>query len=410
MVAPDILSSFAAILLDMNGTFMFREDRFGPDQDFAATYRALGGRRLAAELVQGIVGRCCETLGTIYDDPARCDSFPQVRDTLRVLPEARGVPESELDLLEAALAQHELGRVSDPYAAALQRLARTHRLGLVANILSRKDLWLRELTRAGVLDLFAVTVFSSDGSSIKPSRRLFDQALTALAVPRSAVIFVGDSLRCDIGGAAGAGLATVWIDRQGLGRQADGPQPDYVVRDLLELLGAQVATRAMSDSFTVRTATVADAPILARHRAEMFRDMGVLPEHLLDVLVDASRRYFEEAIPSGEYVGWLAARAAPASEIIAGAGLQLRRVLPHPDPGGRAIALGPQGVVLNVYTEPAWRRRGLAALLMRHVLDWAGAHGITSLVLHASRDARGLYEKLGFVPTNEMRFAGQRQS
>ncbi len=166
----------------------------------------------------------------------------------------------------------------------------------------------------------------------------------------------------------------------------------------------------MSDSFTVRTATVADAPILARHRAEMFRDMGVLPEHLLDVLVDASRRYFEEAIPSGEYVGWLAARATPASEIIAGAGLQLRRVLPHPDPGGRAIALGPQGVVLNVYTEPAWRRRGLAALLMRHVLDWAAAHGITSLVLHASRDARGLYEKLGFVPTNEMRFAGQRQS
>ncbi|HEY6208532.1 MAG TPA: GNAT family N-acetyltransferase [Gemmatimonadales bacterium] len=163
----------------------------------------------------------------------------------------------------------------------------------------------------------------------------------------------------------------------------------------------------MSDSFTVRRATVADAPILARHRAAMFRDMGVLPEHLLDVLVDASRRYFEEAIPSGEYVGWLAARAMPASDIIAGAGLQLRRVLPHPDPGGRAIALGPQGIVLNVYTEPAWRRRGLAALLMRQVLDWAAAHGITNLVLHASPDARALYKKLGFVPTNEMRFAGQ---
>ncbi len=64
----------------------------------------------------------------------------------------------------------------------------------------------------------------------------------------------------------------------------------------------------MSDSFTVRTATVADAPILARHRAEMFRDMGVLPERLLDVLVDASRRYFEEAIPSGEYAGLPLAR------------------------------------------------------------------------------------------------------
>lgn len=38
MVAPDILSPFAVVLLDMNGTFMFREDRSGPDQDYAATY------------------------------------------------------------------------------------------------------------------------------------------------------------------------------------------------------------------------------------------------------------------------------------------------------------------------------------------------------------------------------------
>jgi len=61
MVAPDILSPFAVVLLDMNGTFMFREDRFGPDQDYAATYRALGGRRLAAELVQAIMAACHET-------------------------------------------------------------------------------------------------------------------------------------------------------------------------------------------------------------------------------------------------------------------------------------------------------------------------------------------------------------
>jgi GNAT superfamily N-acetyltransferase len=166
----------------------------------------------------------------------------------------------------------------------------------------------------------------------------------------------------------------------------------------------------MSDSFTVRTATVVDAPTLARHRAEMFRDMGVLPEPLFEVLVDASRRYFEEAIPSGEYLGWLASPTTASSEIIAGAGLQLRRVLPHPDPRRGDVALGRQGVVLNVYTERAWRRRGLAAPLMQHVLNWATANGVTSLVLHASHDARSLYEKLGFVPTNEMRFAGQPQS
>ena len=105
----------------------------------------------------------------------------------------------------------------------------------MANILSRKGPWLDEFARAGVLELFATTVFSSDGRSIKPSRKLFDRALDALTTPRSEVLFVGDSLRCDIGGAAAAGLATVWIDRRSRGLQAGDPQPTFMIRDLLEL-------------------------------------------------------------------------------------------------------------------------------------------------------------------------------
>jgi FMN phosphatase YigB (HAD superfamily) len=236
VAAPDILSPFAAVLLDMNGTLMFGGDRFGPDQDYAATYRTLGGSRLATEVIHGIIATCYETMGQIYNDPERCDSFPRVLDTLRTLPHAKGLDERELKLLEGVIAQHELGQVPDPYAVSLRSLARSHPLGLVANILSRKEIWLQEFKRAGVLDLFAVTVFSSDGSSIKPSRKLFDQAVGALPVPRSEIVFVGDNLRCDIGGAAGAGLATVWIDRAGSGRQVGDPQPDFVVRDLLELI------------------------------------------------------------------------------------------------------------------------------------------------------------------------------
>lgn len=84
-------------------------------------------------------------------------------------------------------------------------------------------------------------------------------------------------------------------------------------------------------------------------------------------------------------------------------------MLPRPDTGGRELVGGPQGLILNVYTEPAWRRRGLAVLLMQRVLDWAAANGVKSLVLHASNDGRPLYEKLGFTATNEMRYAGNRR-
>jgi len=236
VTTPDILSRFGAVLLDMNGTLMFGGDRFGPDQDYAATYRSLGGSRLAPEVVQAAIAACHETMERIYNDPTRCDSFPRVMDTLRTLPHTQALDDQELRLLEGVIAQHERGQVPDTYAAFLQNLARSHPLGLVANILSRKDLWLKEFKRAGVLDLFNITVFSSDSSSMKPSRKLFDQAVGALpALPRAEIVFVGDSLRCDIAGAAGAGLATVWIDRDGSGRRPGDPQPDFVVRDLLEL-------------------------------------------------------------------------------------------------------------------------------------------------------------------------------
>lgn len=160
--------------------------------------------------------------------------------------------------------------------------------------------------------------------------------------------------------------------------------------------------------FLIRPTTLADAPVIARHRAEMFRDVGTLPDALYDELVDASRRYFETAMPSGEYVGWLAAPAAAPETIIAGVGVQLRTVLPHPAPGGHALLFGPDALVVNVYTERGWRRRGVAKLLMQQILEWAPQHGVDRLVLYASTEGRPLYEQLGFAATNEMRWMSPR--
>jgi len=67
---------------------------------------------------------------------------------------------------------------------------------------------------------------------------------------------------------------------------------------------------------------------------------------------------------------------------------------------------GPQALVMNVFTERAWRRRGVGEALMREVLRWCRANGVDSVVLHASEDGRPLYWNLGFTPTNEMRYEG----
>jgi len=134
--------------------------------------------------------------------------------------------------------------------------------------------------------------------------------------------------------------------------------------------------------------------------------MGTLRGDAYQAMLTAAQSYFERAIPAGEYHGWLATPPDRPREIIAGAGVLLTTLLPTPAGGGTDVSRGPQGLIMNVFTEKGWRRRGLATLLVRHVLGWARERGVARLVLHASDEGRPLYLGLGFVENNEMRYAG----
>jgi GNAT superfamily N-acetyltransferase len=154
----------------------------------------------------------------------------------------------------------------------------------------------------------------------------------------------------------------------------------------------------------VRQANAADVALLARHRAAMFRDMGLLKSHHEDELVQATASFVAKAMPRGEYLAWIAEDKG-TSAAIGGAGVHLRPILPRPRLGTEELELGPEAIVLNVYVEAAWRRRGVGEALMRAVLTTLADQGIRRVVLHASADGRRLYERLGFVATNEMRLA-----
>lgn len=134
-----------------------------------------------------------------------------------------------------------------------------------------------------------------------------------------------------------------------------------------------------------------------------FRDMGKPAESQVPSLELATASYLRDALPRGEYVAWVAEDNEAPAAVIGGAGVQIRPILPRPVPGSEDLELGPEGIVLNVYVEPAWRRRGVAAALMRTLLEVLAERRIRRVVLHASEEGRRLYERLGFVQTNEMR-------
>jgi GNAT superfamily N-acetyltransferase len=156
----------------------------------------------------------------------------------------------------------------------------------------------------------------------------------------------------------------------------------------------------------IRRATLNDAAILAKHRVAMFRDMGALEAASESALTEASTAYFTAAVPRGEYLAWLVHASGSEQAVVAGGGVLVRTLLPRPDADKRRLLIGSEALVLNVYVEPEWRRRGLARSLMETILDWARGAGIARVVLHASGDGKPLYESLGFISTSEMRYAG----
>ena len=147
---------------------------------------------------------------------------------------------------------------------------------------------------------------------------------------------------------------------------------------------------------TITRATVDDVETITAQRRAMFFDMGHRDEALLDGMCADFRPWVRKRLASGEYLAWFV--AGEDGTAASGLGLWLMDWPPHVvGPGSR------RGNILNVYTRPEYRRRGLARALISAALDWCRANRIACVILHASSEGKALYEEFGFRQTNEMR-------
>jgi GNAT superfamily N-acetyltransferase len=143
-------------------------------------------------------------------------------------------------------------------------------------------------------------------------------------------------------------------------------------------------------AYRARAATLADADVLVRHRLEMFSDMGITFDR--DRLAAAFRGWLDDVMPAGVYRAWVIEDAE--NGVVSGGGISVIPWPPGPRYFGNRLAF-----VYNVYTEPAFRGRGLARLVMAAIHDWCRAEGISSLALNASTFGKPLYDSLGYVVT-----------
>jgi len=128
----------------------------------------------------------------------------------------------------------------------------------------------------------------------------------------------------------------------------------------------------------------------------MFRDMGTVDARLLNDVTSTAETYFRPALADGSYRAWLMENEDGV--VVGGGGLVIAAWPGYP--GERQPR---RAWILNMYTEPAYRRQGIARRLMEAMIEWCRAEGLSAVALHASEQGRPLYESLGFCPTNEMR-------
>lgn len=140
-------------------------------------------------------------------------------------------------------------------------------------------------------------------------------------------------------------------------------------------------------TITYRLATGADAAVLASLRQEFLTEPEDAPTPGPE-FPGLLRAYFARAVPAGEFTAWL---AEEAWQVVATSGLVYRSLPPSiRNPTGR------EAYIMNMYTRPAWRGRGIARELLARLLGTVRATGCRKACLHAMPLARPIYERAGF--------------
>lgn len=134
------------------------------------------------------------------------------RDT--VLQLARGVTQA-LDVRDGMLAERIAKRFVDEAQAQLstnvpllRSLSNRYRLGIVSNFYGNLATICHEV---GLSPFITVVVDSAQVGVVKPDSRIFLLALEQLGTQPHQAVFVGDSLRRDMAGARGVGMAHIWL-------------------------------------------------------------------------------------------------------------------------------------------------------------------------------------------------------
>ncbi|MBT4661302.1 MAG: HAD family hydrolase [Candidatus Marinimicrobia bacterium] len=198
-----------ALLIDMNSTFMFGEDRFGEDEDFSEYYRSIGGA-LPDLVVNEVIRNSYDYLDEKYPKEAYRHTFPSLEFAIEAS-SGLNISKAEKDKIIKTFSFHEHGEIPPEYVSALKSLKEKYKLALVIDIWAPKAMWVKTFKSLGIWNLFSAHSFSSDHGMVKPSPKPFEMVVDELGVAKEKCLVIGDSIRRDLGGSQAALLDCILV-------------------------------------------------------------------------------------------------------------------------------------------------------------------------------------------------------
>ena len=137
---------------------------------------------------------------------------------------------------------------------------------------------------------------------------------------------------------------------------------------------------------TYRKLTEADLPTFIQMRITQLREEGAKEDF---DLVPALKDYYKRHLKDGTFVSWL---ALDSDKIIGTSGMSFVEKPPYFGcPSGR------MGLLSSMFTNPDYRRKGIAKELLHRVVEEARAYGCGTVQITASDMGVKLYTAYGFV-------------
>ena len=148
-------------------------------------------------------------------------------------------------------------------------------------------------------------------------------------------------------------------------------------------------------NISYREATLADIKDLAKLRIDFLKEVQNPETRLISEagLNEILQDYFQQHLASGDFVAWI---ALADGEIVSTSGLCFSKIIP-----GFTLLDGRVAYIMNIYTLPEWRKKGIGKQVFHHILEAARERNYKRVLLHATEDGRPIYEKFGFKATSD---------